>query len=172
MMRVCRIGITALVLCACAAAEDAKPEDSDPAVAAIRQQIAADSTNWQLYAKLATELRHKKRFEEAGAAAEKAFELAPSPGIEARLELAKVYAAEDRSAAAINLVKDAEKRKREGAAVDEVRIAEVYAVLGDVSAVFRWLDRAKTAGSPNMATLAQNPEFAVIREDPRWAAYK
>lgn len=164
-----RFIIPALLLCACARADETQPKDADPVVAGIQEQIAADSANWQLHAQLAGELRRKNRLEEAGVAAEKAFELAPEPGIEARLEMAKVHAAAERSASAINVVKDAEKRKRAGEAVDEVKIAEVYAVLGDTAAVFRWLDRAVLAGSPNVATLQANPDFVSMHNDPRWA---
>jgi hypothetical protein len=165
-----RLIVPALLLCACARAEENQPEDTDPVVAGIQEQIAADSANWQLHAQLAGELRRKNRVAEAGVAAEKAFALAPAPGIEARLEMAKVHAAADRSASAINVVKDAEKRKRTGEVVDEVKIAEVYAVLGDTAAVFRWLDRAVLAGSPNLATLQGNPDLAGMHNDPRWAA--
>jgi tetratricopeptide (TPR) repeat protein len=167
-MRVWRFGSAVLLLCACAAADKEAPKDSDPQIAAIREEIKSDTASWQLQVKLANELRHKNRLEEAAQAAEKAFMLAPAPGTEARLEMAKVYAAADRSASAINLVKEAEKKKREGEAVDEVKIAEVYAVLGDASAVFRWLDRAVVAGSPNVASLATNREFANLHGDPRW----
>ena len=168
MTRVWRFGSALLLLCACAAADKSEPKDSDPAIAGIQEQISKDTANWQLHVQLANELRHKDRLEEAAQAAEKAFVLAPEPGIEARLEMAKVYAAADRSAAAINLVKEAEKKKREGEAVDEVKIAEVYAALGDVSAVFRWLDRAVAAGSPNVAGLATNREFISVHSDKRW----
>jgi tetratricopeptide (TPR) repeat protein len=168
MKRVWQFGCAALLLCACEKAEQATPKDADPEIAAIQERIAADTANWQLHVQLSEELRHEKRLEEAAQAAEKAFMLAPAPGIEARLEMAKVYAAADRSASAINLVKEAEKKKREGEPVDEVKIAEVYAVLGDVSAVFRWLDRAVAAGSPNVAGLATNREFTSVHSDPRW----
>ena len=160
--------IPALLLFACAAADEPQPIDADPVVAGIQEQIAADSANWQLQAQLAGELRRKDRLAEAGVAAERAFALAPEPGIEARLEMAKVHAAADRSASAINVVKDAEKRKRAGEIVDEVKIAEVYAVLGDTAAVFRWLDRAVLASSPNVATLQANPDLAGMHADPRW----
>jgi tetratricopeptide (TPR) repeat protein len=172
MRRASRFGVAVLMLCGCAAADEPTPKDADPAIAAIQTQIEVDTANWQHYVALSSELRHKNRLEEAAQAAEQAFRLAPSPGFEARLEMAKVYAAADRSASAINLVKDAEKKKRdEGAVVDEVKIAEVYAVLGDVSAVFRWLDRAAQAKSPHMATLATNREFDALRDDPRFKAY-
>lgn len=169
MKRVRFFGAAALlVLAACEPAEETRPQDTDPAVAAIQARIESDTANWQLYSELAAELRHKDRLEEAATAAEKAFLLAPRPGLEARLEMAKVYAAADRSAAAINLVKDAEAKKRDGAVVDEVKIAEVYAVLGDTSAVMRWLDRAVAAGSPHVAQLASNREFEGYRDGPRW----
>ena len=169
MTRVWRIGAVALLLAACAAADETRTEsDADPAVAAIKQQIENDTASWQLHTQLSAELRHKGRLEEAAQAAERAFLLAPSPGTEARLEMAKVYAAAERSAAAINLVKEAEQRKRDGEPVDEVKIAEVYAVLGDSSAVFRWLDRAVAAGSASAASLSTNREFENFRESSRW----
>src|SRR5688572_1288315 len=168
MLRVWGFGSAVLLLCACVEADESAPRDADAQVAAIHEQIARDTASWELHAKLAAELRHKKRLEEAAAAAERAFMLAPAPGTEARLEMAKVYAAAERSASAINLVKEAEKKKREGEPVDEVKIAEVYAALGDVAAVFRWLDRAVAAGSPNVAGLATNREFTSVHGDPRW----
>lgn len=167
-----RFVITALLCCACGGQKAAeKPKDSDPAIAALKEKIAADSMSWQLQAQLADELRRTKRYDEAGTAAEKAFQLAPSPAIDARLVMAKVYGAADRSAAAINLVKDAEKQKKAGEAVDEVKLAEVYAVIGDPSAAFRWLDRAGPANSPNLATVSTNPDLVSLHDDPRWAPY-
>ena len=168
MKRVWQFGCAALLLCACETAEQATPKDSDPEIAALQERIATDTANWQLHVQLSAELRHKQRLEEAAQAAERAFMLAPAPGIETRLEMAKVYATADRSASAINLVKEAEKKKLAGEPVDEVKIAEVYAALGDVAAVFRWLDRAVAAGSPNVAGLATNREFTSVHGDPRW----
>lgn len=168
MKRVYQIGALALALCACAPAQKEELKDTDPVIASLQERIKQDTANWELYTQLSAELRRKQRLEEAAQAANKAFQLAPSPGIEARLEMAKVHAAAERSAAAINLVKEAEKQKREGVAVDEVKIAEVYAVIGDTAAVFRWLDRAVAANSPNVPTLSTNPEFAWVHTDPRW----
>src|SRR5687768_12548310 len=73
MMRATRFGIAVLTLCACAPAEEAKPVDADPAIAAIQARIDADTANWQHYVSLSNELRHKNRLEEAAQAAEKAF---------------------------------------------------------------------------------------------------
>ena len=158
-----------VALAACTPAqEEAAPEDTDPAITQLKQAVAADTTDWQAHARLAAELRRKERHEEAAQVAEKAFMLAPSPGTEARLEMAKVYAAADRSASAINLVKEVEKKKREGVPADEVKIAEVYAVLGDPNSVFRWLTRAVEANSPNLASLKTNPDFNNMHDDPRW----
>jgi predicted Zn-dependent protease len=72
----------------------------------LRRSRPVDSNNWQAHVNLAAELRRKNRHEEAAQAAEKAFMLAPSPGTEARLEMAKVYAAAEQPASAINLVKE------------------------------------------------------------------
>ena len=158
-----------LIIAACTPAQEEAPaQDTDPQIAALKDSISADSTNWQAQIRLSAALRHKDRMEEAAQAAEKAFMLAPAPGTEARLEMAKVFAATERSASAINLVKEVERKKREGVPADEVKIAEVYAVLGDDAAVFRWLERAVTANSPNLATVKTNPEFASVHDDPRW----
>jgi lipopolysaccharide biosynthesis regulator YciM len=143
-------------------------QDTIPAIAQLQQQVAADSMNWQKHVELSAQLRRHARVEEASVAAQRAYMLAPEPGTEARLEMAKVFAAAEQPASAINLVKEVEKKKREGTPADEVKIAEVYAVLGDPNAVFRWLDRAIAAGSPNLAGLASNPEFASLYSDARW----
>lgn len=159
----------ALLLAGCAAPdEEAAPQDTDAVVSQLKAAVAADTTDWQAQVRLAAELRRKQRHEEAAQAAEKAFMLAPSPATEARLEMAKVYAAAERSASAINLVKEVEKKKREGVPADEVKIAEVYAVLGDPNSVFRWLTRAVEANSPNLASLKTNPDFNNMHDDPRW----
>lgn len=154
--------------CAAQDQETATAQDADPAIAQLKQEVAADSTNWEKHVKLSAELRRKDRVEEASVAAQQAYMLAPEPGTEARLEMAKVFAAAEQPASAINLVKEVEKKKREGMAADEVKIAEVYAVLGDPNSVFRWLERAVTAGSPNLAALRTNPEFASVQSDARW----
>lgn len=158
-----------LLLACTAQQEEAEvPEDSNPVIAQLKASAAADTTDWQAQVRLAAELRRQGRLEEAAQAAQKAFMLAPGSAIEARLEMARVYAAADQSASAINLVKEVEKKKRAGEPADEVKIAEVYAVLGDDAAVFRWLERAVTAQSPNLATLETNPEFTSVHDDPRW----
>lgn len=160
----------ALVIAACAAEteQDQAAQDTIPEIAQLKSAAAADTTNWQAQVRLSEALRRNQRHEEAAEAAQKAFMLAPSPGTEARLEMAKVFAASDRSMAAINLVKEVERKKREGEPADEVRIAEVYAILGDASAVFRWLDRAIVANSPNLGTVKTNPDFNTVHDDPRW----
>ena len=154
--------------CAAQDRETAAAQDTDPAIAQLKQQVAADSMNWEKHVELSAQLRRKERVEEASVAAQRAYMLAPEPGTEARLEMAKVFAAAEQSASAINLVKEVEKKKRDGMPADEVKIAEVYAVIGDPDAVFRWLERALVAQSPNLAGLASNPEFASVHSDERW----
>lgn len=149
--------------------QDETSQESDPQIAQLKSAVDADSNNWQAYVRLSEELRRKERYEEAAQAAQQAFMLAPEPGTEARLNMAKVFAAADQSASAINIVKEIERKKRdEGLIADEVKIAEVYAVLGDTAAVYRWLDRAVPANSPNLATLRENPEFAALHDRKHW----
>jgi lipopolysaccharide biosynthesis regulator YciM len=172
-MRSYRAVALGILLClpGCAAQDQeaaSTTQDTIPAIAQLKQQVAADSMNWQKHVELSAQLRRNHRAEEASVAAQRAYMLAPEPGIEARLEMAKVFAAAEQTASAINLVKEVEKKKREGVPADEVRIAEVYAVIGDPNSVFRWLDRAVTAQSPNLAGLANNPEFASVQSDARW----
>ena len=167
-----KLAKVAIVLCAAACAADKEaevPQDTDTEVAQLKAATTADTTDWQAQVRLSEALRRKNRLEEASQAAQRAFMIAPSPGTEARLEMAKVFAASDRSMAAINLVKEVEKKKRDSnEPADEVKIAEVYAVLGDASAVFRWLERAITANSPNLASVKTNPDFNSVHDDPRW----
>lgn len=167
------LNVAVLLLAACAAADKPAPQrDSDPTIAALQDQISKDTSNWQLHAQLSSELRRKNRYDEAMVAANKAFMLAPAPSVDAQLEVAKVHAAADRPASAINIVKSVEK-KRAAAEItaDEVKIAEVYGVLGDTEAVFRWLERAETSKSPNLQGLANNPDLVSVHSDPRWAHY-
>jgi lipopolysaccharide biosynthesis regulator YciM len=160
----------ALLLASCTAEteQEQAAQDTIPEVAQLKAAAAADTTDWQVQVRLSEALRRNKRHDEAAEAAQKAFMLAPSPGTEARLEMAKVFAASDRSMAAINLVKEVERKKRAGEPADEVKIAEVYAVIGDPSAVFRWLERAIVANSPNLGTVKTNPDFNSVHDDPRW----
>ncbi len=172
MTRVYRsLAVGTLLLAACSPAKKEAPpkRDPDPVIAATWDSLSKDTTNWQMYDVLADQLRHRKRYDEAQRAAEKAFMLEPSPAFNSQLEMAKVHAAANRGLAAINLIKGIEKKKAEGeAGVDEVKLAEVYAILGDTAAVFRWLERAKTAKSPNLTTVNNDDDFAWVRKDPRW----
>ncbi|HEX6558026.1 MAG TPA: hypothetical protein VF021_01145 [Longimicrobiales bacterium] len=165
--------IAALLLAACGGTDKPAPQgDADPAIAALNDSISKDTSNWQLQANLANTLRHKNRVDEAMAAAQKAFMLAPAPAVEAQLVMAKVHAAAERPASAINIVKSIEKKRAAAEInVDEVEIAEVYGVLGDTEAVFRWLARAETAHSPNLTGLAGNADLASVHADARWPHY-
>jgi hypothetical protein len=169
MKRVYYAVLGSLLLFGCAAPKQEPPKrDADPTIAAIQDAISKDTTNWQLSLNLASELRRKNRYPEAQKAATKAFMLEPSPSVTSKLEMAKIHAAADEPASAINLVKEVEGKKKLGEAADEVEIAEVYAILGDTVAVFRWLDRAVKAHSPQLATLKDNPDLLGVHNDPRW----
>jgi hypothetical protein len=120
----------------------------------------------------AAQLRREGKHQEAANAALKAFTLARSgPRVLERIELAKAFGAGG-NMGAINEIKSLETEKRDqGLPVDEVHIAEVYAQIGDPNAVFRWLERAVTARSPNLAGVADNPDLDPVKTDPRWQPF-
>lgn len=124
----------------------------------------------QAYREYAAQLRHEGKHQEAADAALKAFTLARSgPRVDERIELAKAFGAGGNSAGAINEIKELEGLKRDGEIqLDEVVIAEVYAQIGDPNAVFRWLDRAIAANSPNVAGIETNEDLKPVHDDPRW----
>lgn len=159
---------------ACSGSDAEKSSDAPaPTIAETPEAYRAESTR----------LRREGKFKEASDAALKAFTLAGSgPRVAERLELAKAQAAasqvgteQEKARAisgAINEIKSLEAEKREQSVpVDEVHIAEVYALLGDANSVFRWLQRAVEAKSPNLGTVATNPDFEGVKSDPRWADF-
>jgi hypothetical protein len=172
-----RVGFRTLILlvaatvAACSGTESSS-KASEPAIAQTPEA----------YRNEAARLRQEGKHKEAADTALKAFMLAGSgPRVLERLELAKALAAsandttrseDDRAKAtmgAINEIKELERDKGgQNLAVDEVDIAEVYAILGDPAAVFRWLDRAIIAKSPNLQDIETNPDLASVRADPRW----
>ncbi len=128
----------------------------------------------EAYRDQAAKLRREGKHKEAQDAALKAFTLAPSgPRVLERIELAKAWGAAGKAAGAINEIKslEAEKRGEPPVAVDEVNIAEVYAQIGDPNAVFRWLDRAVEAKSPNLRGIENNPDLEPVKTDPRWQEF-
>lgn len=50
-------------------------------------------------------------------------------------------------------------------------IAYVFAYLGEADRAFAWLDRAVASGDPGLLDIAVQPEFASIRNDPRWVPF-
>ena len=46
----------------------------------------------------------------------------------------------------------------------------LHAVTGDIDAAFSWLERAAASGTVDMSQLADDPEAAALRDDPRFAA--
>src|SRR5262245_16703961 len=134
-----RVGTrTQILLLAAMAAACSGTETSSKAADPAPPQTA------EAYRNEAARLRQEGKHKEAADTALKAFVLAGSgPRVLERLELAKAFAAgvsaatveKDRAKAtisAINEIKQLEREKQEQSlAVDEVNIAEVYAILGD-----------------------------------------
>jgi hypothetical protein len=167
--------VAVFAVTACSGSGDAEKASEAPAPTIAETPEA--------YRAEATRLRREGKFKEASEAALKAYTLAGSgPRVAERLELAKAQAAASKAgteqekgraiSGAINEIKSLETEKRtQGVPVDEVHIAEVYALLGDANSVFRWLTRAVEARSPNVATVETNPDFESMKADPRWAQF-
>jgi hypothetical protein len=131
----------------------------------------------------AAQLRREGKPKEAFDAALKAFTLARTgTRVPERIELAKAYAARANAttvksehdsfvSGAINEVVSLRKDKEAGAEVDEVHIAEIYALIGDPNNVFRWLERAVAVKSPNLAGIENNPDLESVKTDPRWQQF-
>ena len=134
---------------------------------------AATPETPEAYIAKSEQLRREGKAKEAADTALKAYMLArEGPRVAERLEMAKAFGAGGNSAGAINSIKELEKEKREaGLAVDEVDIAEVYAQIGDPNAVFRWLERAVVAKSPQLADIANNADLTPVHSDPRWQQF-
>ena len=49
-------------------------------------------------------------------------------------------------------------------------VAELYAVRGDAASVFKWLERARVQGDPNLVSLLDDPLTLRFAHDPRFAA--
>jgi hypothetical protein len=52
--------------------------------------------------------------------------------------------------------------------VDPLTIAEYYAMAGDADPAFQWLERAYQERKAFLVHLKANPEFDLIRSDPRF----
>lgn len=150
-----------LVLAACSPASDSTEKADAGAIPETPEAYVAESNR----------LRKEGDFKSARDAAVKAFTLAKTgPRVQERLALAKAFGAGGNPTAAINEIKELEKERLDGEAqVDEVDIAAVYAQIGDPPAVFRWLDRAIAAKSPNLHRVHTDSDFDPVKSDPRWA---
>ncbi len=105
------------------------------------------------------------RYEEAIAAHRRAGAASPAW----RWALAHTYALAGRTAEARRLLADLE---REPDVWNTWGIAEIYTALGDKDAAFRWLQAAYDQGHSYIPWLQWNPNFAPLRDDPRFEALR
>jgi hypothetical protein len=56
--------------------------------------------------------------------------------------------------------------------VRPLRVANVYAWLGEMDTAWRWLERAYEMRDPLLAEVQVRPEMAPFREDPRWPEFR
>ncbi len=77
--------------------------------------------------------------------------------------LARAYASAGRREDALRILEEAR-----GSAIDLLRVAYVYAALGDADAAFEWLERAYEERDFLLSFFLTNPVFARLHSDPRF----
>jgi serine/threonine-protein kinase len=84
------------------------------------------------------------------------------------LFLAWAYATAGRRDEAIKILDESLKRLSGGAPVSKVRLARVYAALGDRDQAFAWLEKAYAEHSDALGSIKSGPTFDTLRSDPRF----
>jgi TolB-like protein/Tfp pilus assembly protein PilF len=167
------------------------------AIALTRRALGADPLRANWYPWLTTYLSAENRLDEAEQAIRKAIELQPRAvayhealavvliqrgEAEAALEAAQQEAAgpwQDMALALARQVgpdrgaKDAALKRltQKDGQIAPYQIAQVYALRGDASATFQWLDRAWTDRDPGIQQLLYDPFILRFKDDPRFAAF-
>lgn len=170
---------------------------SDQALAALQQALAADPLNALAYLRYAEDLLALGRLDEAQRAVTKAIELNPAAGInyyDAVLidllrgnaqaanedakrtpageyeELTQAFAAAagaDKAAADQQLQKLIDRDAED----DAYQIAQLYALRQQNDEAFAWLERSYANRDPGLIRLLTDPIFHSLRQEPRFAAF-
>ena len=82
--------------------------------------------------------------------------------------LARCYGLAGRRDEALALTRQLEAQSAEGAA-SPLAVASVYTGLGDSEAALLWLEKAYAERAPLLLMAAQDPDFASLRDEPRFA---
>ncbi len=77
--------------------------------------------------------------------------------------LARAYATGGRREDALRILEDVR-----GSAIDPLKVAYVYAALGEADAAFEWLEKAYERRSLALTWIGVYPGFDPLRSDPRF----
>ncbi len=120
-----------------------------------------DPSNWGAHANLAGAYRQKGQMLEAVAESEKASKLTRSTALLG--ELGYTYAVAGKKREAEKVLADL---KRTPQFVPAFAIAIVYVGLGEKQSALSWLEKARIDKSEDILTLAADPQFDSLRNDP------
>jgi TolB-like protein/DNA-binding winged helix-turn-helix (wHTH) protein len=125
--------------------------------------LRMDPANWGAHANLAGAYRQKGQLLEAVAESEKASQLSRSTALLG--ELGYTYALAGEKSEAEKVLADL---KRSPQFVPAFAIAIVYVGLGEKQRALSWLEKARADKSEDILTLAADPQFDTLRNDPNF----
>ena len=140
----------------------------DEAIDQLRKAIALEPSRNRPYALLALALSLQGKNAEALAvhddAVKRGAQLAAGPGFDYPCVLAKLGRRDEVLAIA--------QRQLSAPGVGARGVAQTYACLGDAERTLEYLEKALAANEPNLAEIAQSPDLAWMRTNPRFAALR
>jgi DNA-binding winged helix-turn-helix (wHTH) protein/TolB-like protein/Tfp pilus assembly protein PilF len=139
----------------------------DKAIARFKEALALSPNYDWAHRGLGCALRQTGDFEGAIAELQRAVELNRSD--RQLSELGQAYAVAGRRSEALKVIGELEDRRAKQRYASPVRIARVYAGLGEKERVFELLNQAYKDHSDHLLVLGVDPSFDNVRSDPRFA---
>jgi TolB-like protein/Tfp pilus assembly protein PilF len=140
----------------------------DLALRQLRQSIEIDPSYYRSHMFMGMILRSLHRFDEAISEYQLALDLAPE-SVELFAYLATTHASRGDRQRALNLLKRV--RAAEERSDPSVLVATVYAALGEIDEMFKWLKRAVDQKSVPLYIVPVSDEFSPYRDDPRYKEF-
>jgi eukaryotic-like serine/threonine-protein kinase len=141
---------------------------NDEAIAQAQKTIAMDDSFAVAHGNLGQAFLAEQENEKALQELQKALTLSGNE-TSFKAEIGNAYAVAGRKQEALAILHDLLQMSSRQY-VSPYSIALVYVGLGDKDEAFRWLDKAYEERSVRLINIAVHPRFAVLRDDPRFAA--
>jgi tetratricopeptide (TPR) repeat protein len=140
----------------------------DLALRQLQKSIEIDPNYYRSHMFMGRNLCWLQRYDEAIAEHQRALELAPE-SFEVLAMLATAHASKGERQRALSLLKRV--RAAEERSDPSVLVAMVYAALGEVDEMFKWIKRAVDQKSVPIYIVPISIEFAPYRSDPRYREF-